>query len=191
MRTCWSCLPPCWSSRRGRKFRVLGLQFEDYPLSEVFHEKLAEPILTSPEERTFRTVIRQGVSKGWGVEDGVSGRENDKPGPNFAGRYVIVMWGCGSPCLMAAIVDAKNGRVFPPPFHHGPGRSYFQVPWAFPMEPRLAYRLDSRLLIANICEADKTVRVDGHIAYQAQMCGAHYVVMGDDGLKLIHRILEK
>jgi hypothetical protein len=80
---------------------------------------------------------------------------------------------------MAAIVDAKTGRVFAPPFHHGPGRSYFQVPWAFPMEPPLAYRLNSRLLIAKICETG-----------EAERCGAHYFVMGDDGLKLIHTVLE-
>jgi hypothetical protein len=135
-------------------------------------------------------VIRQGVSKGWGVHDGATGKEFAVPGPNFAGHYVIVTWGCGSPCLMAAIVDEKNGRVFPPPFHNGPGDSYFQVPWDFPMEP-LVYRLDSRLLIANICEGNKTVQVDGHVGYQSQRCGTHYFVMGDDGPKLILRILEK
>ena len=59
------------------------------------------------------------------------------------------------------------------------------------MAPPLAYRLDSRLLIAKICEADKTVRVDSGIAYEAQRCGTHYFVMGDDGLKLIYRVLEK
>jgi len=112
------------------------------------------------------------------------------PGPNFAGHYVIVTWGCGSPCLMAAIVDLETGRVLPPPFYHGPGHSYFQVPWAFPMAPALAYRLDSRLLIANICEADTVIQVDGREGYQAQKCGAHYFVMKDGALKLIHRVLE-
>jgi len=118
------------------------------------------------------------VSKGWGLEDGITGKELAAPGPNFAGRFIIVRWGCGAPCLMAAIVDAKTGRVFPPPFHHGPGHSYFQVPWAFPMEP-LAYRLDSRLLIANICEEG-----------EARECGTHYFVVGDEGLKLILRVFQ-
>jgi hypothetical protein len=135
-------------------------------------------------------VIRQGVTKGWGVEDGVTGKALAEAGPNFAGHYVIVTWGCGSSCLMMAIVDLKTGRVFPPPFHHGPGHSYFQLPWAFPMKP-LAYRVDSRLLIANICESDRTVQVGGRVGYQAQMCGAHYFVMGDNGLTLIHKVLQK
>ena len=81
---------------------------------------------------------------------------------------------------MAAIVDLKNGRVVPPPLHPLSRRSYFQVPWAFPMTPPLAYRLNSRLLVANICEYRS-----------AHNCGAHYFVMGDDGLKLVFRVLEK
>jgi hypothetical protein len=91
---------------------------------------------------------------------------------------------------MAAIVDVRTGRVFPPPFHHGPGDSYFQVPWAFP-ETALSYRLDSRLLIANICEADRVVRVAGRMGYQGERCGAHYFVMSQNGLKLFRRVLEE
>jgi hypothetical protein len=91
---------------------------------------------------------------------------------------------------MAAIVNAENGRVLPPTFHHGPGHSYFQVPWAFAMNPPLDYRLNSRLLIANICESDQTAHVGNQIGDQAKDCGAHYFVMGDDGLKLIRRVVE-
>jgi hypothetical protein len=130
------------------------------------------------------------VSKGWGADDGTTGRELAAAGPNFAGHYVIVKWGCGSPCLMAAIVDLKTGRVFPPPFHHGPGHSYFQVPGAFPAVPTLAYRLDSQLLIANICETDKATQVGGRVGYEAEKCGAHYFVMSDKGPRLIHRVLD-
>jgi hypothetical protein len=132
-------------------------------------------------------VIRQGVAKGYGVAEGPSGKE--RPGPNFAGHYFIVTWGCGSPCLMAAIVDAKSGRVLPPPFH--PAGAYFQVPWAFPEEPPLDYRLGSRLLVANICEQDKVTRVSGHLTYEAQRCGPHYFLMSDKGLTPLSRVLEK
>ena len=58
------------------------------------------------------------------------------------------------------------------------------------MKP-LIYRLDSRLLVANICEADKTFRVEGRLSYQAERCGAHYFVMGDEGPRFIKRVLEK
>ena len=101
------------------------------------------------------------------------------PAQNFAGHYVIVRWGCGSPCLMMAIVDLETGHVLPPPFHHGQGHSYFQLPWEFPPDP-LKYKLDSRLLIANICESDKPAT-----------CGAHYFVMEDGALKLIDKVIDK
>lgn len=164
-------------------------RFEDYPIGEIFKSAAAAPILATKEERYYRTVIRQGVNKGWGVEDGSTGHEKVGGGPNFAGRYFIITWGCGSPCLMAAIVDARSGRVFPPPFHHGPGDSYFQVPWAF-SEKALGYRLGSRLLIANICETTTENHSGGRISYQSQRCGPHYFVMGEDGLSLIYRILQ-
>lgn len=165
-------------------------RFEDFPVSQTSIGKLVEPILSTREERRYKTVITRGVTKGWGVEDGVTGAELATPGPNFAGHYAIVTWGCGSPCLMAAILDLKTGRAFPPPFHHGPGHSYFQVPWEWPMKA-FDYRLDSRLLIANICEADITFRVEGRVSYQAERCGAHYFVMSDEGPRLIKRVLEK
>lgn len=156
-------------------------RFEDYPVMDIFTGTPAPPILNTSEERRFRTVIRQGLARGSGVEDGVTGNELHKPGPNFAGHYAIITWGCGSPCLMAAIVDVKSGGVYSPPFHHGRGHSYFQVPWAFPMSPPLEYRLNSRLLIARICESDS----------QPQRCGVHYFLIRSDGLRLIHRTLQQ
>jgi hypothetical protein len=169
---------------------VVTPRFEDFPVGETFAGVRISPALSSPEKRRYRTVIRNGVTKGLGVEDGLTGKELATPGPDFAGHYVIVTWGCGSPCLMAAIVDLKTGRVYPPPFHHGPGHSYFQVPWAFPMTPPLAYRTNSRLLIANICEEDAAITVGGRRSLQARRCGAHYFVMNPDGPKLVGRVLD-
>ena len=158
-------------------------RFEDYPVEHVYRRKPVLPVLSKPEERRFRTVIGQGVTKGWGAADGVTGKELSGPGPNLAGHYTIITWGCGSQCLMAAIVDLKTGRVYPPPFHHGPGHSYFQVPWAFPMDPPLEYRLNSSLLIARICEDTKA---DG----AGKNCGAHYFVVNENGLTLVHKVVE-
>jgi len=51
---------------------VFGLghvhRFEDYPADSVCAGKPAEPVLVTPDERRFRTVVRRGVTKGWGVE---------------------------------------------------------------------------------------------------------------------------
>ena len=39
-------------------------------------------------------------------------REGAKKGPNFAGHFTLVSWGCGSPCQEWAIIDTLTGRVF-------------------------------------------------------------------------------
>jgi hypothetical protein len=46
----------------------------------------------------FRTVLREGV----------------REGANFAGHYALVSFGCGTACMISAIVDVRNGRVFFP-----------------------------------------------------------------------------
>jgi len=63
-------------------------------------------------------------------------REGAKKGPNFAGHYTVITWGCGTDCRLVAIVDARTGRV------------YF-APFTVSIPADADYRLDSRLLIAN------------------------------------------
>ncbi len=33
---------------------------------------------------------------------------------NFAGKYILTYWGCGTGCIQGAIIDAKTGAVFFP-----------------------------------------------------------------------------
>lgn len=100
-------------------------KFRDYPVREVFRGRPARVILT-PEGRTFRTRLRDAA------------RER----PNFAGRYVVTTWGCGTGCRLGAIVDLKTGRVhwLPHPLCCWP---YGKPPYPEP----LAFRLDSRLIV--------------------------------------------
>lgn len=66
-------------------------RFEDYPVFDVFSGTPAAPILSTPEEKRYRTMIREGVSKGWGVfRDG-----KEQAGPNFAGHFIAIVWGVG------------------------------------------------------------------------------------------------
>ncbi|MGH7025529.1 MAG: hypothetical protein ACREEB_18330 [Caulobacteraceae bacterium] len=71
-------------------------RFSDYPARV---EKIAKPaavdLRSDPEARTFRTMLRDGA----------------RNGPNFAGHFTIVGWGCGSSCLQWAVVDARSGKV--------------------------------------------------------------------------------
>ena len=94
------------------------LHFEDYPVAQIFAGKPAKLDLGShPQARTFRTRLIEGA----------------KNGPNFAGHYTIVSWGCGSPCQTIAIIDAVTGRVC----------AFEEASNGF------MYRLNSNLIIAN------------------------------------------
>jgi hypothetical protein len=96
--------------------------FSRYPNKDEFHGKPAAPNLKSAKgARRFRTVLRKGA----------------REGPNFAGHYTVVSWGCGIVCQSHAIVDARSGRVTMVPF----GTVY-----------ELEYRLHSRLLVADPSE---------------------------------------
>ncbi|MFA6597290.1 MAG: hypothetical protein WCS69_06175 [Ignavibacteriaceae bacterium] len=73
--------------------------FDDFPILDTFKGIPAKVDLSSnPYAKKFRTVLREGA----------------KIGPNFAGHFRLVEWGCGSSCQSHAIVDAKNGKVFFP-----------------------------------------------------------------------------
>jgi len=77
-----------------------GLSFQDYLAGDIYRERPAQVNLNShPKARMFQTRLNEGALKG----------------PNFADRYTVVTWGCGSLCQMLAIVDAQSGRVYTPP----------------------------------------------------------------------------
>jgi len=73
-------------------------RFEDYPVKNHYAGRPAPAQISSSRARLFRTAIRTGA----------------KEGPNFAGHYTIVRWGCGSDCRQFAIVDARTGAVYFP-----------------------------------------------------------------------------
>jgi hypothetical protein len=70
--------------------------FQQYRVAQIYRGKAAEPVFTTKEEREFRTQICRQAAKG----------------PNFAGHYTVVTWGCGTQCTSFVIVDARTGRIF-------------------------------------------------------------------------------
>ena len=70
--------------------------FARYPAERTYKGKPVTPKLITPIQSRFRTVLRKGEGKG----------------PNFAGHYTVVEWGCGSKYVSFAVVDAVNGKVF-------------------------------------------------------------------------------
>lgn len=81
-----------------RKKFVPKYTFEDFPAENVFDGTPVQIDYNSHKlAREFKTVMTSAVRAG---------------PPNFAGHYIFVSWGCGSPCQMSAIVDAKTGKVY-------------------------------------------------------------------------------
>jgi hypothetical protein len=124
-------------------------RFEDYPVTEVFTRSPHPPILVTPEQRMFRTRIREGVEKGSAVWiNGKWSKEQGKPGPNFAGHYIVIIWGCGAGCIRMAISNAQTGAVYDPPVSAGGlALPMLMFPVSVGRAPDLAYRIDSKLMI--------------------------------------------
>ncbi len=71
-------------------------QFKDHSVSDRYIGKTARLALTR-DDRMFKTRLA------WAAK-------NQRP--NFAGHYILTSWGCGTTCLMGAIIDAKTGKVY-------------------------------------------------------------------------------
>ncbi|MFL6336616.1 MAG: hypothetical protein ACJ754_25215 [Pyrinomonadaceae bacterium] len=102
---------------------------EDYPVSksERYKGKTAPVVLGNRRARLYRTVLREGA----------------KNGPNFAGHYTIVTWGAGLATFSMAVVDARTGRVYFPPFEEV-GASSYGLPF-LDKGDNPAWRIDSKL----------------------------------------------
>lgn len=98
-------------------------------------------------------------------------REAAREKPNFAGRYILTTWGCGTSCLMGAVIDAKTGRVY-----WLPGSICC---WGYDtdenFEPIVA-RLDSRLLV-----------LSGMINEEEGTNGTHFYKFENGKFILVHR----
>jgi hypothetical protein len=148
-------------------------RFENFPIADIFHGTPAPPILATAEQRRYRTRIREGALGGRGVLTyGGSGKFMEKPAPNFAGHYVAVQWGCGSQCVMMAIVDTKTGIIYDPPLS-GVGTELY-LPLDNLSEMKTEYRPDSSLMILR--DACRNFRGE---------CGTYYFDWRDNKFELV------
>jgi hypothetical protein len=106
--------------------------FSDFPIKQQSIAKIAQPDVSRGRAHSFRTRLREGATQG----------------PNFAGHYTVVLWGCGTDCIEFAIVDTIDGDVYFPPFptvesviRHDDKDHPTVIP------KKVEFRLDSRLLI--------------------------------------------
>lgn len=125
-------------------------EFAAYPAAAPYEGKPAAVVFVAGDPAlTFRTVLRQGAAKG----------------PNFAGSYTVVSWGCGTMCQQSAVIDAATGKI---------------VAYNLPSSGELDYRLDSRLLIAYQPRSDLPPSPEDRGV-------PSYYVMEDGNLKLVGR----
>ncbi|MDQ3951321.1 MAG: hypothetical protein M3282_13390 [Gemmatimonadota bacterium] len=77
---------------------VPHLRFEDYAAADTALRRrrpAAVDLASAAYGRMYRTKLREGAAAG----------------PNFAGHYTVVLWGCGTGCQVVAVVDARTGRL--------------------------------------------------------------------------------
>jgi hypothetical protein len=124
---------------------------------------------SSPTARTYRTLLRSEIAKG----------------PNFAGHYRFVVWGCGSSCAMFAVVNLNTGRVIQADGFSSVNTVNFDVDQKFFSNPKrdfgdFDFRRDSRLLV-----------VVGGLDEDEEREGAFYFVLEREQLRLIHSKIVK
>lgn len=70
-------------------------QFKNYAVKSIYSGKTAQLNLSDEHARFFRTRLRDALTEQ----------------PNFAGEYVITMWGCGASCRMYSIINKRTGQL--------------------------------------------------------------------------------
>ncbi|MFV0387842.1 MAG: hypothetical protein ACK5NT_03720 [Pyrinomonadaceae bacterium] len=74
-------------------------------------------------------------------------RESFAEGVNFGGRYIVSVWGCGTDCLQAGIIDGRTGNVyFPEPLQ---GASFGLGELSETDKDTFEFKPNSRLFIVN------------------------------------------
>ena len=141
-------------------------RFEDYPAGEIYRGPIAPVVLDTKRARLFRGRLREG----------------SRQGPNFAGHYTVVFWGCGTGCAQVAVVDAKTGRIYWPPLAYtdipdSPEESEDKA--AFATRHR-NFRPGSKLLVLT------RARYDGRGGYTA-----YYYLFDKNRFRLLRRAEER
>jgi hypothetical protein len=102
-------------------------KFGEYPVGLEKARITKIDFKKNPNARTFRTRLTEALHGG----------------VNFAGRYIVTGWGCGTGCTNAAVLDTRTGKIhWPEEFYnldatYGDGYS----------EKQIDFRKNSRLLI--------------------------------------------
>ena len=84
---------PALPLRTARLGPAVPPRFEDYPAGAAFAGR--NRFFLDRMDLGYRTRLHEAAQQR----------------PDFAGHYVLALWGCGAECLMGAAVDVRSGRV--------------------------------------------------------------------------------
>ncbi len=137
-------------------------KFEDYSAVKEFHGQPASvDLLSHPDARKFRTRLREAA----------------REGPNFAGFYKLVSWGCGNECQISLIIDLITGKVY--------GLAEPRKNRLLESSRLLDFRLTSRLVIV---DPPCPENYNPCVSFGRSGEPVRYYLMENSGLRLIHTI---
>ena len=135
--------------------------FRDYAAA-AFRGKAAPLKLTTPLARGYRTRLREGARRA----------------VNFAGRYKLHTWSCGTGCLQMALIDAQTGNVFFPKELNGFIACYYGTQPVNDLEEALQFQKGSRLIVMSGYPYSERGKDE-------PKKGLYYYEWTGDGLKLV------
>ena len=104
--------------------------YGDYA-TPMYKGRAAALKLTTPLARGYRTRLREGARRP----------------VNFAGRYKLHTWSCGTGCLQTAFIDARTGEVFFPDELNGFIGCYYGDAPVESLEEALQFQKGSRMIM--------------------------------------------
>jgi hypothetical protein len=163
---------------------TLGMQgrlpsFTDYPVGQIFRGAPAKPQFTKPAELPTDYIPHSDdLLPDSDLRYRQTTEENAAAGPNFAGRYTIAEWSCGSGCSSFVVIDSITGKLYrAAPYGTLLTRS------AQHQFSGMSYRLDSTLLIVDGCYDSDQRRAEG----QSPDCFTRYYLWVAPRFKLLRR----
>jgi clan AA aspartic protease (TIGR02281 family) len=129
--------------------------FDRFSVTEVYRGPSTMPDFEERDRKfkDFRTRIRNGI----------------KEGPNFAGRYKVIQFGCGTGCSFVVVADVSTGRVYS--FPHG---------GEYDQGLQLEYRVSSNLIRARWVPSLENM--DRCLQEDFLLKDGHFLSLGRSGL---------
>jgi hypothetical protein len=145
------CISPCAALLLAQVARDRLPGFADYKVNARFHGVPAKPRFTSPQElRPNRRASNDDRLPDLDERYRESVILDAQQGPNFAGRYTIAQWSCGTSCSSGVVVDARTGQLYRD-LPYGTLVTSGNPDSKDHQYAGLSFRLDSSLLIAKGC----------------------------------------